>query len=255
MKKDITTVNVSEPNYAGKLNRKELKLIGEVDLRTLAELVRHDFDFLDISEAEFGFDEEEWSVCLGWSHCGPVYGNSGWRDVEVLKRFLEEINAKAILLPDDVQRRHINAAKKNSTIDELQVSPNCPVFSFEDGKLMNKKKTKPVFNCKAYTVTGEIRGEWHTYHPTIEIMLTDAEVKQIKKLVSDATTDNFLYILKDKMPKLYNFLDCYFYNLAWKQVVKDGMDYYNLSRREANNATMTGDEYICLIPEKFESEE
>ena len=251
MKKDITTVNVSQPDYAGELNHKELKLIGKIDLSVLAVLNRHDFDFLDISEAEFGIDEEKWYVCLGWSHSGPVYGNSGWRDVEVLKRFLEEINAKAILLPDNVQRRHINAAKKNPTIDELQVSPNCPLFSYEDGKLMNKKKTKPVFNCKAYTVTGEIRGEWNTYHPTVDILLNDAEVKIIKKLVADANTDNFLYILKDKMPKLYNFLNWHFYDLAWKQVVKDGMDYYNLSRREANNAEMTGDEYTCLIPEEF----
>ena len=54
MKKDITTVNVSESGYAGKLNHKELKLIGAIDLSALAELNRHDFDFLDISEAEFG---------------------------------------------------------------------------------------------------------------------------------------------------------------------------------------------------------
>lgn len=250
---NVVTVNVSQPDYAGKLTHKELKLIGEIDLNTLAVLNRYEYDFLDIAEAEFGIDEEKWYVCLGWSHCGPVYGNSGWRDVEVLKRFLEEINAKTILLPDNVQRRHINAAKKNSSIKELQVSKNCPIFVYEDGKLMNKKKTKPVFNCKAYTVTGEIRGEWHTYHPTVDILLNDAEVVKIKELVAEANTDNFLSILKDKMPSLYNFLDCHFYNLAWKQVVKDGMDYYNLSRSEAENAEMTGDEYICLIPEEFQN--
>lgn len=249
---NVVTVNVSQSDYAGMLNHKELKLIGKINLSTLAVLNRYEYDFLDISEAEFGIDEEKWYVCLGWSHCGPVYGNSGWRDVEVLKRFLEEINAKTILLPDNVQRRHINAAKKNSSIKVLQVSKNCPLFAYEDGKLMNKKKTKPVFNCKAYTVTGEIRGEWHTYHPTVDILLNDAEVKKIKSLVADAGTDNFLYILKDEMPNLYNFLDLYFCNLAWKQVVKDGMEYYNLSRREAENAEMTGDEYTCLIPEKFQ---
>ena len=250
---NVETVNVSQPNYAGKLTHKELKLIGEINLNTLAVLVRHDFDFLDISEAEFGIDEEEWSVCLGWSHSGPVYGNSGWRDVEVLKRFLEEINAKSILLPDNVQRRHINAAMKNHAIKELQVSENCKLFAFEDGKLMNKKKTKPVFNCKAYTVTGEIRGEWHTYHPTVDIILSDAEVNQIKKLVAEAGNGNFLYIIEDTMPKLYDFLDSYFWNLAWKQVVKDGMGYHNLSRSEAENAEMTGDEYTCFIPKEFES--
>ena len=145
---NVVTVNVSQSDYAGMLNHKELKLIGKIDLSTLAVLNRYEYDFLDISEAEFGIDEEKWYVCLGWSHCGPVYGNSGWRDVEVLKRFLEEINAKTILLPDNVQRRHINAAKKNSSIKVLQVSKNCPLFAYEDGKLMNKKKTTIIFNSR-----------------------------------------------------------------------------------------------------------
>ncbi len=252
---ETIAVNVSEPNYESKLSHKNLKLTGNVTLDVLSVLNRNEHNFIDISEAEFGIDQEKWYVCLGWSHSGPVYGNSGWRDVEVLKRFLEEINAKVILLPDNVQRRHINAAKKNTNIKELQVSPNCSIFAFEDGKLMNKKKTKPVFNCKAYTVTGEIRGEWHTYHPTVDIILSDAEVDQIKKLVAEAGNGNFLYIIEETMPKLYDFLDSYFWNLAWKQVVKDGMGYHNLSRSEAENAEMTGDEYTCFIPKEFESED
>ncbi len=193
------------------------RVTGPLDLKDLESLLEDEYEFLGISEVEMGIDEEQWEVCLGWSHSGPVYGNSGWRKVEVLKRFLEQINAKTILLPDDVQRRHINAAKKNRHIKELQVSPNYPLFAYEDGKLMIKKKTKPVFNCKVYTVTGEIRGEW----------------------------------LKEEMPKLYDFLQSYFGSLAWKQVVKDGMDYYNLSRKEAEDAEMTGDEYACFIPEVF----
>ena len=227
------------------------KVIGPIDLKDLESLLENEYEFLDISEAEMGIDEEQWEVCLGWSHSGPVYGNSGWRKVEVLKRFLEQINAKTILLPDDVQRRHINAAKKNPHIKELQVSSNCPLFAYEDGKLMNKKKTKPVFGCKAYTVTGEIRGEWNTYKTTVGIILNAKEVELIKKLVADADSDNFLHILEDKMPKLYDFLFEHFCGLAWKQVVRDGMDYYNLSRKEAEEAEMTGDEYKVYVPEEF----
>ena len=252
---NLFSVNVSQPSIEGKLTHKELQLTGNVNLSVLEMLKKYEYDFLDISQAEFGTDPEEWAVCLGWSHCGPVYGNSGWRDVEVLKRFLEEINAKAILLPDSVQRRHINAAKKNPDIKELRVSNECPIFAYEDGKLMNKKKTKPVFGCRAYTVIGEIRGEWHTYHPSVDIILTDAEVEQIKKLVSEVESDDFLYILKDNMPKLYDFLDGYFWNLAWKQVVKDGMDYYNLTRKEAEEAEMIGNEYSCSVPKEFISEQ
>ena len=228
------------------------KVIGSLDLKGLESLLEDEYDFLDISEAEMGIDEERWEVCLGWSHSGPVYGNSGWRKVEVLKRLLEQINAKTILLPDDVQRRHINAAKKNRHIKELQVTLNCPLFSYEDGKLMNKKKTKPIFNCKAYTVTGEIRGEWDTYNRTVDVLLNDAEVEQIKKLVSEAKTNNFLNIIYKKMPKLYRFLNDYFWNIAWKQVVRDGMDYYNLTRREAREAEITGNEYEVFVPVEFQ---
>ena len=226
------------------------KVIGPLDLKDLESLLENEYEFLDISEAEMGIDEEQWEVCLGWSHSGPVYGNSGWRKVEVLKRLLEQINAKTILLPDDVQRRHINAAKKNPHIKELQVSPNCPLFAFEDGKLMNKKKTKPVFGCKAYTVTGEIRGTWNTYEAAVDILLSDAEVEQIKKLVAGANTDNFLHILEDKMPKLYRFLNWHFYDIAYKEKVSDGRG-YGLSRSEAEDVCMTGKEYEVFVPEEF----
>ena len=227
------------------------KVTGPLDLKGLESLLENEYEFLDISEAEMGIDEERWEVCLGWSHSGPVYGNSGWRKVEVLKRLLEQINAKTILLPDNVMRRHINAAKKNPHIKELQVSPNCPLFAFEDGKLMNKMKTKPVFGCKAYTVTGEIRGDWKTYNSTVDIILNAKEVELIKKLVANTDSDNFLHILYKKMPKLYDFLFEHFYGLAWKQVVRDGMGYYNLSRKEAEEAEMTGDEYQVFVPKEF----
>ena len=248
---ETTIVNVSEPNNEGKFNNKNLKLTGEITLDVLKELKRYEFDYLDISEAEFGIDYEKWEVCLGWSHCGPVYGNSGYRKVEVLRRFLEEINAKTILLPDDVQRRHINSAKKNPDIKQLEVSGNCSLFAYEDGKLMNKKKTKPVFGCKTYTVTGEIRGEWMTDTYTVNIILSDKEVKQIKKSVRESDTDDFLDIIDGRMPKLYDFLRDYFRGLTWKQVVKDGMDYYNLSRKEAEEADMTDYEYTVFIPNVF----
>ena len=227
------------------------KVIGSLDLKGLESLLENEYDFLDISEAEMGIDEERWEVCLGWSHSGPVYGNSGWRKVEVLKRLLEQINAKTILLPDNVMRRHINAAKKNPDIKELQVSPNCPLFAYEDGKLMNKKKTKPVFGCKTYTVTGEIRGEWMTDTYTVNIILSDKEVKQIKKSVRESDTDDFLDIIDGRIPKLYDFLRDYFRGLTWKQVVKDGMDYYNLSRKEAEEADMTDYEYQVFVPKEF----
>ena len=76
------------------------KVTGPLDLDGLESLLEDEYEFLDISEAEMGIDEEQWEVCLGWSHSGPVYGNSGWRKVEVLKRLLEQINASLKKLQD-----------------------------------------------------------------------------------------------------------------------------------------------------------
>ena len=232
---------------------KEKKIEGKLDLKGLEQLLKEEYEFLDISETEMGIDEEMWEVCLGWSHHGPVYGRSGWRKVEVLKRLLEEIDAKAILLPDNVMRRHINAAKKNSHIKELKVNRTCPIFAYEDGKLMNKKKTKPVFNCKSYTFIGEIRGTWDTWQATCDVPLSNAEVKKIKKLVANARTDNFLYIIEKELPNLYYLLDSHFYDLAYKQKVEDARG-YGLSRAECEDVNMTGNEYICFVPDEFESD-
>ena len=74
-----------------------------------------------------------------------MYGNSGYRKVEMLRRFLEKINAKTILLPDDVMRRHINSAYYNKHLEHLLVTDNCKLFANQDGKLMNKKKTIVIF--------------------------------------------------------------------------------------------------------------
>ena len=123
----------------------EKKIEGKLDLKGLKLLLQEEYEFLDISDAKMGIEEEHYEVYLGWSHSGPVYGASGYRKVEILKRLLEQINAHSILLPDDVQRRHINAAKKNPHIKQLQVRPTCHLFAFEEGKLMNKKKTLLVF--------------------------------------------------------------------------------------------------------------
>lgn len=142
---EIICVNVSQPTYVGKLTHKSLKITGIVDLSVLSELKRYEYDFLDISEAEFGMDEEESWTCLGWSHSGPVERFNGYKKIEVLRRFLEQINAKTILLPDNVQRRHVNSAKQNEYVKELAVKPTCSLFSSVDGKLMNKKKTMVVF--------------------------------------------------------------------------------------------------------------
>ena len=118
---------------------------GEVDLDTCKRILWNCYDVLDLSQATFIIDEEEWHQFLGMSHHGPVYGNSGWREVDVLKRLLQEVCADKVILPADVARRHMNAIIKNEDIYEVEVTDDCKLFAMKDGNVYNKKLTKLVF--------------------------------------------------------------------------------------------------------------
>lgn len=124
---------------------KEVALKGKVTLQSVEQLCNYNLKVLDLTQGVFGMEEEEWYQCLGYSHCGPVYGNSGIREVEVLKRLLESVYADKVILPDDVARRHINAIRRNEDIYYVEVGENCKLFSMKDGQLYNKKGTILIY--------------------------------------------------------------------------------------------------------------
>lgn len=130
----VVKVDVSTPDYASMIKARLLKITGKVNLDVLRALNRHKYTYLDISEAEFGIEEIQANM-----------NNNCLYKVEVLRRFLGHIKADTILLPDDVQRRHINSAKRNKHINELWVTSHCHLFVYENGMLMNKKKTIVIF--------------------------------------------------------------------------------------------------------------
>lgn len=140
----IVDVNIFERGYASKLGKK-IKITGDFHLEDVKAISHRIYDYIDVSEATFGTQMEEWSQFLGMSHSGPVYGNSGTREVDILLRLISSVKVSTLVLPDDVQRRHVNAAKNNKFIKQLIVRDSCKLFSYVDGKLMNKKKTLIVF--------------------------------------------------------------------------------------------------------------
>ena len=140
----VVEVRVDENGYASKLGKKT-KITGDFHLEDIKAISPRIYDYIDVSEATFGSQMEEWSQFLGMSHSGPVYGNSGTREVDILLRFISSVKVATLVLPDDVQRRHVNAAKNNAYIKQLIVRDSCKLFSYVDGRLMNKKKTLTVF--------------------------------------------------------------------------------------------------------------
>lgn len=143
----MKTIDLNEVEIREELDNQvtEVALIGQVSLKDSRLLSCCNLDVLDLRQATFGTEKEEWCQFLGYSHFGPIYGNSGVKTVDVLKRLLEEVVAKKVILPDDVARRHINTLKQNDSILSVEVSENCKLFTMKEGKLFNKKGTAVVF--------------------------------------------------------------------------------------------------------------
>ena len=137
-------LNVAKLERGDIIKDKSLNLMGEINISAYKTLLNFEFDYLDISDAQFSIVCVPHWTCHGWSHSGPVESVS-FQKVEMLRMFLENIQARTILLPDDVMQRHINSAKRNEYIKELKVNDSCLQFAYENGKLMNKKKTRVVF--------------------------------------------------------------------------------------------------------------
>lgn len=171
---------------------------GEVDLQA-AELIpcRGHMTVVDISQAHFIIDHEEWQQFLGYSHHGPVYGARGWREVDVLKRFLENISADKVILPADVARRHINAAARNAGLFQLVVPDDCRLFAMKDGDVYNKRLTKVAFQAKSPDAI-------YHYHLRRITAYTREELNDIRDLAEygprvvsvDAVTNDFIYLFE-----------------------------------------------------------
>ena len=128
----------------------EIKIVGCVS-EALCSYYLHmsSYKVVDLSEAEFIEEDKEESVCLGFSHSGPVYSNRiCTRHYDYLEMFLSDIMTDKIILPPYVKRRHMNRIKDNSSIKKVIVHDECPLFSMKDGDVYNKKGTTLVFSNK-----------------------------------------------------------------------------------------------------------
>ena len=141
---EIVEICIDDTDFSSRIGKNKIKLIGTANLNNIKPFFKRIYDMVDIAEVSFFIEDEEKTNSY-WSHSGPVYGKTSTKKVDVLQRFISKIKAKTLVLPDDVMRRHINEAKKNKHIKQLQVRDTCKLFANEKGTLMNKKKTCVVF--------------------------------------------------------------------------------------------------------------
>jgi len=141
---DVKVVDVSDKDFAHSLC-KRVKLVGQMNLGKIEVINHRIYEYLDISEATFGYEDVKWSTVLGYSHHGPVYGRSGVRQEDVLNKFIGTITASILVFPDDVEIQRINYAKYNLSIKKIIVRDTCKNFVYIDGKLVDKRTKVVVF--------------------------------------------------------------------------------------------------------------
>jgi hypothetical protein len=128
---------------------KRIKIIGKIETDLNDYFGLSEFKVIAISEAEFVEKDIEEQMCLGWSHCGPVYSSRiCTRHYDYLEMFVEDIVTDKIILPSYIKRKHMNRIKNNKNIKEVVVADECSLFSMKDGDIYNKKGTILVFSNK-----------------------------------------------------------------------------------------------------------
>lgn len=144
----MTTIDLSKQELVVNNDMRELKFTGLMTVDAASRITDYAFDIIDISEAEFEEKEVEEYVCLGWTHCGPVYGRSYMRKLNALTTILNCINTKKLILLVSLTRKQLNAVKRNCGIESILVPDGAKLFSMKDGHLYNKKGTILMFENK-----------------------------------------------------------------------------------------------------------
>ena len=144
----MTTIDLSTQGILLDEHVSEVKFVGFVPVDVVEKLTKRVFDVVDVSEAEFEEKEVEDYVCLGWSHCGPVYGRSFMRKLHALMTIINGFKVKKLVLPASLTRKQLNAVKRNASVQVVEVPGDAKLFSMKDGHLYNKKGTILMFENK-----------------------------------------------------------------------------------------------------------
>ena len=144
----MKTIDLSSQGIFLEEHEREVKFVGLVPVKAAEKLANRTFDVVDVSEATFEEKEEEAYVCLGWSHCGPVYGRSYMRKLDALMTIINGFNVKKLILPASLTRKQLNAVKRNASVKVVEVPSDAKLFSMKDGLLYNKKGTILMFENK-----------------------------------------------------------------------------------------------------------
>ena len=176
----------------------------------------------------------------------PIPGDEGkkWEEEDVI--YLMETYGDGYCF-DDAYKCYI---PEDMMPSKMTLTKGMAKDDYEECQNNNQQKENSTGNPKKqYTIKGKIIGTWNEHYVDIDVELTDNELEQIKAQIKkhpecddlrEIIEDDFLYVtIKEKLIQA-----------AHEYYVQEGIN-DGMTREEAENVELIGNEYSCPIPEAW----
>ena len=176
----------------------------------------------------------------------PIPGDEGkkWEEEDVI--YLMETYGDGYCF-DDAYKCYI---PEDMMPSKMTLTKGMAKDDYEECQNNNQQKKNSTGNPKKqYTIKGKIIGTWNEHYVDIDVELTDNELEQIKaQIKKHPECDDLRQIIEDDY--LYVTIQEKLIQAAHEYYVQEGIN-DGMTREEAENVELIGNEYSCPIPEAW----
>ena len=176
----------------------------------------------------------------------PIPGDEGkkWEEEDVI--YLMETYGDGYCF-DDAYKCYI---PEDMMPSKMTLTKGMAKDDYEECQNNNQQKKNSTGNPKKqYTIKGKIIGTWNEHYVDIDVELTDNELEQIKaQIKKHPECDDLRQIIEDDY--LYVTIQEKLIQAAHEYYVQEGIN-DGMTREEAEDVELIGNEYSCPIPEAW----
>ena len=176
----------------------------------------------------------------------PIPGDEGkkWEEEDVI--YLMETYGDGYCFDD----AYICYIPEDMMPSKMTLTKGMAKDDYEECQNNNQQKKNSTGNPKKqYTIKGKIIGTWNEHYVDIDVELTDNELEQIKaQIKKHPECDDLREIIEDDF--LYVTIQEKLIQAAHEYYVQEGIN-DGMTREEAENVELIGNEYSCPIPEAW----
>ena len=176
----------------------------------------------------------------------PISGDEGkkWEEEDVI--YLMETYGDGYCFDD----AYICYIPEDMMPPKMTLTKGMAKDDYEECQNNNQQKENSTGNSKKqYTIKGKIIGTWNEHYVDIDVELTDNELEQIKaQIKKHPECDDLREIIEDDF--LYVTIQEKLIQAAHEYYVQEGIN-DGMTREEAENVELIGNEYSCPIPEAW----